>query len=203
MEFAVIGVSPSTLAGSHPLQPWGQDAEVLSGFPSAEGKDQAGERGKGDGSFVQGLGEFCFPSGASISLAEGGAAVSRFLSCVFVVVVFRCLSFPLAISLGHSTIVDLGFHRLLAERQRYIRPTREEAVPGGQDCCRPHVVVGSLLVGGGDHEAQLAIPTTMPNVSERPTFLVVAVLWRHFCSKAHGATPGRCTPRPRQSNFPA
>eukprot|EP00903_Cladosiphon_okamuranus_P014764 g13681.t1 len=74
MEFAVIGASPSTLAGSHPLQPWGQDAEVLSRFPSAEGKGPEGEQGRGDGSFVQGLGEFCFPSGASISLVEEGAA---------------------------------------------------------------------------------------------------------------------------------
>lgn len=83
MEFAVVGVSPSTLAGSQPLQPWGQDAEVLSGFPSSAadgGGPAAGEskRGKGDGSFVQGLGEFCFPSGASVALVEsGGAAVSR------------------------------------------------------------------------------------------------------------------------------
>lgn len=93
MEFAVIGASPSTLAGSHPLRPWGQDAEVLSRFPSAEGKGSEGERGKGDGSFVQGLGEFCFPSGASVSLVEGGAAVSRF--CALLCVVFCCLGLRL------------------------------------------------------------------------------------------------------------
>lgn len=77
MEFAVIGASPATLAGSHPLQPWGQAAEVLSRFPSAEGSSMEGGKGKGDSSFVQGLGEFCFPSGASIALVDGREAVSR------------------------------------------------------------------------------------------------------------------------------
>ncbi|CAM9662911.1 unnamed protein product [Pylaiella littoralis] len=81
MEFAVIGLSPSTLAGSHPLQPWGQDPEVVSGFPS-RGENAAGSgRGKGDGSFVQGLGEFCFPRGASVALVER-EAVSGTLEAV-------------------------------------------------------------------------------------------------------------------------
>ncbi|CAB1120011.1 unnamed protein product [Ectocarpus sp. CCAP 1310/34] len=70
MEFAVVGVSPSTLSGTQPLEPWGQAPEVLSGFPVTEGDDASG-RGKRDGSFVQGLGEFCFPCGANISLVRG------------------------------------------------------------------------------------------------------------------------------------
>lgn len=36
-----------------------------------------GGKGEGDSSFVQGLGEFCFPSGASIALVDGREAVSR------------------------------------------------------------------------------------------------------------------------------
>lgn len=78
MEFAVVGMNQSTLAGSHPLQPWGQDPEVISGFPAAaaDGAETVTGRGKGDGSFVQGLGEFCFPCGASMTLVEAGAAVS-------------------------------------------------------------------------------------------------------------------------------
>ncbi|CAM9125621.1 unnamed protein product [Ectocarpus sp. 12 AP-2014] len=70
MEFAIVGVSLSTLAGTQPLGPWGQAPEVLSGFPVTEGDDASG-RGKGDGSFVQGLGEFCFPRGANIALVRG------------------------------------------------------------------------------------------------------------------------------------
>lgn len=73
MEFAVIGVGPATLTGNNPLKPWGQDAEVLSGFPGAEKEAEAAGRGAGDGVFVQGLGEFCFPSGAGIYLSRGGA----------------------------------------------------------------------------------------------------------------------------------
>lgn len=80
----MIGLSPSTLAGSHPLQPWGQDPEVVSGFPS-RGENAAGlGRGKGDGSFVQGLGEFCFPRGASVALVEREAVSLYFeVRCIF------------------------------------------------------------------------------------------------------------------------
>lgn len=72
MEFAVVGVAPATLAGSHPLQPWGQEPEVLAGFPATEGDaGSVGGRGEGDGSFVQGLGDFCFPCGANLTLVNG------------------------------------------------------------------------------------------------------------------------------------
>ena len=67
----MLGVGPTKLSGSDPLQPWGQDAEVISGFPSPEGDSTEAGSGSGDGSFVQGLGDFCFPSGANICLVEG------------------------------------------------------------------------------------------------------------------------------------
>lgn len=68
----MVGVAPSTLAGFHPLQPWGQDPEVLAGFPAVEGGAEGIlGRGKGDGSFVQGLGDFCFPCGANLVLVDG------------------------------------------------------------------------------------------------------------------------------------
>lgn len=83
MEFAVLGVGPTTLSGVHPLQPWGQDVEVLSGFPVTDRDSAESSVGKGDGSYVQGLGEFCFPSGAEVSLMKS-AEVTFFTKKMFV-----------------------------------------------------------------------------------------------------------------------
>ncbi|CAM9767632.1 unnamed protein product, partial [Scytosiphon promiscuus] len=78
MEFAVVGVAQSALAGSQALQPWGQDPEVLAGFPAAKGyATGVVGRGKGDGSFVQGLGDFCFPCGANLALVNDAEGASE------------------------------------------------------------------------------------------------------------------------------
>ena len=74
MEFAEVGIGAVTLSGARPLQPWGQDVEVLSAFPGSDDHSTKGSRAEAgaarDGSLVQGLGEFCFPSGANLSLVR-------------------------------------------------------------------------------------------------------------------------------------
>lgn len=90
----MVGVGQGTLSGAHPLKPWGQDPEVLSRFPSecrrrnsrgdtrgvhGEGGGGARREGgggggsRGDSVFVEGLEDFCFPSGAGISLVRASS----------------------------------------------------------------------------------------------------------------------------------
>lgn len=90
MEFAVVSVGETILSGARPLRNWGQDAEVISRFPrSCRDADGGGGDANGGGNggeedgFVEGLADFCFPSGAQMYLVEGGI-VSTYLGLYLV-----------------------------------------------------------------------------------------------------------------------
>lgn len=83
MEFAVVGIGQAVLSGAQAVRDWGQATEVISRFPCTSGDGCGSPIDSGGGGrrrekpedvvFVDGLEDFCFPSGAAIALVEGGS----------------------------------------------------------------------------------------------------------------------------------